>query len=181
MWSLYLCVCGVHICTSTRLSNILTSIHLFCIYPTLPLSTTDAPVHSGPLLLKRVLLNTLRPKHYGRHFADNIFKCIFLKENLWISLKISLNFVHRVRINRIPALVQIMAGRRIGDKPLSGSMMVSLLRHSSGLSELTRIEPMARISNYIDVKILVHIGIHTLDSTPVWFICHSFGYIKQKF
>ena len=26
----------------------------------------------------------------GRHFADNIFKCIFLDENVWISIKISL-------------------------------------------------------------------------------------------
>ena len=27
------------------------------------------------------LLNTLRPRQNGRHFADDIFKCIFLNEN----------------------------------------------------------------------------------------------------
>ena len=74
-------------------------------------------------------LNTLRPRQNGRHFADNIFKCIFLNENVRISLKISLNFVPNVPINNIPALVQIMAWRRLGDKPLSEPMVVSLLMH----------------------------------------------------
>ena len=39
-------------------------------------------------------------------FADEIFKCIFMKKNAWIALKISLNFVPKVRINNIPALAQ---------------------------------------------------------------------------
>ena len=71
-------------------------------------------------------LNTLRPKQNGRHFADDIFKRIFLNENVWIPIKISLKFVPKDPINNIPALVQIMAWRRPGDKPLSESMMVSL-------------------------------------------------------
>ena len=74
-------------------------------------------------------LNTLRPRQNGRHFPDDIFKCIFLNENVWISIKISLNFVPRGPINNIPALVQIMAWRRPGDKPLSEPMMVCLLTH----------------------------------------------------
>ena len=41
-----------------------------------------------------------------------IFKYIFLNENLWISLNISLNFVPKGHINNVPALVQIMAWRR---------------------------------------------------------------------
>ena len=65
----------------------------------------------------------------GRHFADDIFKCIFLNENVWIPIKISLKFVPKVQINNIPALVQILAWRRTGDKPLSEPMMVSLLTH----------------------------------------------------
>ena len=73
--------------------------------------------------------NTLRPRQNGRHFAYDIFKCIFLSENAWISLKISLKFVPKVRINNISALVQIMAWRRPSDKPLSEPMMVSLLTH----------------------------------------------------
>ena len=74
-------------------------------------------------------VNTLRPRQNGRYFADDIFNCIFLNENAWISLKISLKFVPKVRIDNIPSLVQIMAWRRPGDKPLSEPMMVSLLTH----------------------------------------------------
>ena len=39
------------------------------------------------------LYNTLRPRQNGRHFADDICKCFFLNENVWISIKISLKFV----------------------------------------------------------------------------------------
>ena len=73
--------------------------------------------------------NTLKLRQNGWHFSDNIFKHIFFDENVWISLKISLGFVPRVWINNIPALVQIMACHRPGDKPLSEPMMVSLLTH----------------------------------------------------
>ena len=74
-------------------------------------------------------INTLRPRQNGRHFPDDIFKCIFLNENVWISIKVSLTFVPNGPINNIPALVQIMAWRRSGDKPLSEPVMVSLLTH----------------------------------------------------
>ena len=72
---------------------------------------------------------TLRQWQDGRHFPDNIFKSIFLNENVWISIKISLKFVPRCPITNSPALVQIMAWYRPGDKPLSEPMMVSLPTH----------------------------------------------------
>ena len=75
------------------------------------------------------MFNTLRPRQNGRHFADDIFKCIFLNEYVWIPNKISLKFVPKGPINNIPTLVQIMAWRRSGDKPLSEPMMVSLTTH----------------------------------------------------
>ena len=59
------------------------------------------------------------------HFADDIFKCIFMNANVWMLLKI----VPKGLINNIPALVQIMAWRRSGDKPLSEPMMVTLLTY----------------------------------------------------
>ena len=83
----------------------------------------DIPAHWD------VKFNTLRPRQNGRHFPDDIFKWIFLNENVWISIKISLEFVPRGLINNIPALVQIMAWRRPADKPLSEPMMVSLPTH----------------------------------------------------
>ena len=76
-------------------------------------------------------INTLKQRQ-NCHFAHDILKCIFLNENIWITLKISLKFVPKVIINNIPALtalVQITAWRRPGDKPLSETMMVSLLTH----------------------------------------------------
>ena len=73
--------------------------------------------------------NSLRPRQNRRHFADDIFKCIFFNETIWILIKISLKFVPKGPINNIPALVQIMAWRRPGDKPLSEPMMLSLLTH----------------------------------------------------
>ena len=76
---------------------------------------------------QKVFINTLRPRQNGRHFPDHIFKCIFLNENVWTSLKTSLKFVPRVPINNIPALDQMMAWRHLGNKPLSEPMMGSLL------------------------------------------------------
>ena len=73
--------------------------------------------------------DTLRPRQNEHHFPDDIFKWIFLNENVQIWLKISLKFVPRFRINNIPPLVQIMTWRRLGDKPLSEPMMVSLPTH----------------------------------------------------
>ena len=78
---------------------------------------------------KKFILNTLRPRQNGRRFADDIFKCIFVNENAWILIKMSLKFVPKGPINNIPALVQIMAWRRPGDKPLSEAMLVSLPTH----------------------------------------------------
>ena len=61
--------------------------------------------------------------------ADDIFKRIFLNTNFWIPVKMSLKFVPKCPINNIPALVQIMAWRRSGDKLLSEPMMVSSTTH----------------------------------------------------
>ena len=74
-------------------------------------------------------LNSLRPRQDGRHFPDDIFLCIFSNENVSMSIKISLKFALEGRINNIPALVQITAWRRPGDKSLSEPVMVSLLTH----------------------------------------------------
>ena len=75
------------------------------------------------------IINTLRPIQNGSRFPDGIVKCIFLNENVWTPLKISLKFVPKVRINNIPAWVQIMAWCQPGDKPLSELRMASLLTH----------------------------------------------------
>ena len=62
--------------------------------------------------------NSMRPRQNGCHFAD-IFKSIFLNENLCILIWILLKFNPKGQIDRKTALVQIMAWRRTGNKPLS--------------------------------------------------------------
>ena len=54
-------------------------------------------------------LNALRPRQNRRHFPDDIFRCIFVNENIWISIKIAPKFVPQGPISNIQALVQIMA------------------------------------------------------------------------
>ena len=48
---------------------------------------------------------------------------IFLNENCYTSIQISLKFIPKAPGENIPAFVQIMAWRRPGDKPLSTPMM----------------------------------------------------------
>ena len=59
-------------------------------------------------------INSLRPRQNRRHFADDVFKCNFVNENVWIPIKISLKFIPKVPVNNIPTLVQVMAWRRPG-------------------------------------------------------------------
>ena len=75
------------------------------------------------------LLTAWGPRQNDRHFADDILKGILFNENICILINISLKVVPNDPINIIPALVQIMAWRRLGDKTLSESMVVSLQTH----------------------------------------------------
>ena len=87
---------------------------------------------------KHLFFGTYGPRQNGRHFSDDISKCIFFNTNIWASIKMSLKFVPNRPNWNITALVQIKTGCRPCDKPLSGSMMVSLLTHicvSLGLNE----------------------------------------------
>ena len=76
-----------------------TNIHTYTMYWRGFLSGEDC------LFIQLSLRNTLRPRQNGRHFADDIFKCIFLNENVWIPIEISVKFVPKGPINNIPALV----------------------------------------------------------------------------
>ena len=73
--------------------------------------------------------------HWGRDKMADIFQTTFSNAFPWMKMfqfcriKISSKFVSKGPINNNPALVQIMAWRRSGDKPLSEPMMASLLTH----------------------------------------------------
>ena len=51
------------------------------------------------------VLNSSPPGQNGHHFADNIFRCIFMTEKFCILIKISLKFVPKGPIDNNPALV----------------------------------------------------------------------------
>ena len=63
------------------------------------------------------------PEQNGRHLADDNFRGIFVSEKFCILIKISLKFVPKGLIDSNPALVEIMAWRQIGNKPLSEPML----------------------------------------------------------
>ena len=72
--------------------------------------------------------------HWGRDKMASNFLTTFSNAFSWMKiykfrLRFHWSFVPKGPINNIPALVQIMAWRRPGDKPLSEPMMVCLLTH----------------------------------------------------
>ena len=54
------------------------------------------------ICVQSLLFNALRPRPDRRHIPHDIFRCIFLNEYVWISIKISLKFVPEGPINNIP-------------------------------------------------------------------------------
>ena len=49
--------------------------------------------------------NTHPPGQNGRHFSDDIFKCIFMNEKFCDSIQVTLKFVPKGPIDNNPALV----------------------------------------------------------------------------
>ena len=85
------------------------------------------------------------------------FEWIFLNENVWLSIKMSLKFVPRGPTNNIPALVHIMAWCRPGDKPLSEPMMVSLPTHICVTrSQWVKVPQKAKLGSALVTIILLH-------------------------
>ena len=56
--------------------------------------------------------------------ADDNFKCIILNENDKIPIRFSMKFVPWSPIDNKPELVQVMAWRRTGGKPLPEPMLI---------------------------------------------------------
>ena len=81
-------------------------------------------------------LNTLRPRQFLYRIANDIFNCISLNENVWISNKISMKLVPTDPIEDDSALVQVMGWRGTGGKPLPDPMMTQL--KSPGVNEWTQ-------------------------------------------
>ena len=84
-----------------------------------------------------ITINSSPPGQNGR-FIDDILKCIFINEKFCISIEISLKFVPKDLIDKMSALVQVMAWRLTGDKPLPKPMMTQFtdayIRHYGDMS-----------------------------------------------
>ena len=63
------------------------------------------------------LLTHLPLDKMAANLADDVFYRIFLNENVWIAIKISLTFLPKGSVDNKPALVEAMAWHRTGEKP----------------------------------------------------------------
>ena len=79
-----------------------------------PLQSSNTCVTSG----NGCVFNSSPPGENDSHFADNIFKCIFINEKFCITIQISLKFVPEGPIDNKPPLVLVRAWLWTGDKPL---------------------------------------------------------------
>ena len=62
-------------------------------------------------------VNSSPPRQNGHHFADNIFRCIFVNKKFCIFIKISLQFAPNGPIDNNQALAEIMAWCLFGPVP----------------------------------------------------------------
>ena len=91
----------------------------------------DALIRKAPRFLCLIWYQSCLPiysqaarEQNGHHLAGDIFKHIFLNEMLCIFIQSSLKYVFWGPMINMPKLVQMMAWRRKGDKPLSEPMLV---------------------------------------------------------
>ena len=85
-------------------------------------------------LCKNRIHDDIISAHWGRDKSAAISQTPFSNAFSWMKMyefdwNLFLFDWNNVPINNIPAVVQIMAWRRSGDKPLSEPMMISLLTH----------------------------------------------------
>ena len=114
------------------------------------------------------MTSSWRPRQNCCHFPDDIFKCIFMNENVFILIRISLKFVPKGAVNNIPSLVQIMAWCWPDDKPLSETIMVNLLMHIC-VTRLQLVKPSICIFQLMVNLMLCRLSkIISLDISILW-------------
>ena len=90
----------------------------------------------------------------GCHFAEDIFKCIFMDESFCIWIKISLKFDATGPIDNKSALFQIMAWHWTGNKPLPEPVLAQSNDVALGVDELS-VYNLRALSQYKDRLIYV--------------------------
>ena len=106
--------------------------------------------------------------HWSRNktaamFADDIFKCIFLNENLRNLIHLSLKFVPKCPIKNNPSLFQIMTWCRAGDKPYLNQWWSTSITHI----RVTRPESVKLCFNLSQIQ-FYRINLDKSHYTCVW-------------
>ena len=117
--------------------------------------------------------------------ANDSFKCIFLNENVLISINISLMFVPKGPINNNPALGQLITWRRPDDKLLSEPMMIILLTHICVTRPQWVNYDLAILGGCIHIGILTHCvptgSCGATDLGQYWLRCWIVAWKHQPF
>ena len=113
--------------------------------------------------------------------AGDIFKYIFLYENVWISLQISLKFVPKFRISNILALVKVMA---CTDQATSHCLKQWWSNYwriyaSLGLNELTHFTCRFQETTWHDIFIIINIYIFIIYNCMAKLIFRKYIYVSQ--
>ena len=115
-----------------------------------------------------ITLQPLDLRHWGRvkmaAISQRNFQRIFIKENVRISIHISLKFVANGQINNIPALVQIMAWRWL---PALTSVMICRFGAKPLSFILTNYEIAFR--NFVCKLAATVFSLNVLDDPSLWF------------
>ena len=110
------------------------------------------------------------PEQDSRRFANDMFKCIFLKENFSILIQFSLKLVPKGLIDNKSALVQVMVWHKVGCKSSPNSLMnLSVIRLPFSIYGWAMSEPMREVS-----------FIHALASTTNGVRAWMSNYIPHK-
>ena len=112
--------------------------------------------------------------HWGRDKMAAMYHTAFSNAFSWMKmfkfrLRFHWSFFLKGPINNIPALVQIMAWRRPGDKPLPEPMMVNLLTHICVTRPqwVNKTTTHSRIVQYINY---IAFGLGFLTTSSLWYI-----------
>ena len=127
--------------------------------PKRQVSFTDAGHYDRPGTNKQPLT------HWGWDKMAAIFQTTSSNAFSWVKMNEISLFIPIGPINNMPALVQIMAWRRPGDKPLSEPMVVGLLTHIC----VTR-------PQWVNTLRLRQNGRHFLDDIVEWIFLKMYGF-----
>ena len=118
-------------------------------------------------LVNCATVQLIYPRRNGRHFADDIFTWIFVNEKFHNMIKISLKLGPKCSIDNNLALVEIMASRLFGAKPLYEPMLNGFtdayIRHYGEISSFIH-RPNPSES---ETRIRVNVGLFNLRSAQL--------------